>query len=165
MVAHPAPDPVVWTGGQPNRPRRRPLVLAAVAGAASAVVAASLGLWLVSTPATVQGTSWDWFQARVVHADAGDRLLTGIERHDRQLFEGAVSRTCGDHEDELCLDWHYDQAIFHRHWGHISYRSKSGEVVSVWNVNRLVNGPLGDEEIVQAWGFVYDARGLIKKVL
>lgn len=155
-----------WTGGQPPvRPRRRLFLFTALAAAAVVLLSGASGLWLVAAPIESQSTTWYWFQATLMHTDAGDRFLTGIERKDRRLFESAVSKTCGENRGELCFTWRYDDAGFHKHWGHLVYKNRDGDRVSLWNVNRLLDGYLGPEEMVQAWGFVLDERGLVKGIL
>ena len=161
-------DNVTWTGGGQSASAgagRRRVWIAALGGALVVLVAALSVLWLAAAPQPMQQGAWYLLQARVVHADAGDRLLTAIELHDPALFASAVSKTCGIKQNENCLTWVYDKAIFHRHWGHFSYRSKDGDPVSVWNVNRLALTIAGQEEIVQAWGFVLDPQGLVKDIL
>ncbi len=158
---------VVWTGGAnvPPRRKRRWLIAGAASGLGAAVISAAMGLWLVAAPIQNQTNAWYWFQAKLFHSDAGDRFLAAIEQHDRLLFESSVSRSCGDNHDELCFLWRYDDADFHRHWGHIITKNREGERVSIWNVNRKLDGYLGPEETVQAWGFVLDKYGLVKAVL
>lgn len=159
---------IVWTGGLETaaaKPRRRWIWLSAISGFVVILLSSALGLWLVAAPVDAQATSWYWFQGHVFHVDAGDRFLAAIEHHDRKLFESAVSRSCGDDHASPCFTWRYDDVTFHRHWGHFVYRGRDGQRVSLWNVNRLLDGYLGPEETVQAWGFVYDRQGLVKDVL
>jgi hypothetical protein len=168
QVPDQSPSEAVWTGGLATQSRRlspRQVILGLATGAAIIVISLSVTLWLVAVPSRVQQDSWYWLQARVFHTDAGDRLLTAIEHHDKRLFESAVSQTCGDGHDTLCLVWHDDKSTYHRHWGQLKYKNGTGDQVSVWNVNRLAQGASGPEEIIQAWGFVYDNHGLIKQVI
>jgi hypothetical protein len=158
----------IWTGGLPSQARKlspRKVAVGLITGAAIILICLSITLWLVAVPSRVQQDAWYWFQVRVFHADAGDRLLTGIELHDRRLFESAVSRSCGTNHDSMCLLWQEDPSTYHRHWGQLKYKNDKGDQVSVWNVNRLAQGVRGPEEILQAWGFIYDAHGLIKQVI
>jgi len=158
---------VVYTGGLEVRPRgrRRAVLVAAGTALGGLVISGVLGLWLVAAPIETQSGAWYWVQSHVAHSDAGDRFLSGIELRDRRLFESSVSRSCGETVNEPCFTWRYDDGGFHRHWGHYMYRNRNGDRVSIWNVNRVLDGYLGPEEAVQAWGFVLDKDGLVKAIL
>ncbi len=129
------------------------------------MITLSVTLWMVAVPSRIQQDTWYWLEVKVLHRDAGDRLLTAIEHHDQRLFESAVSKSCGDDNGTACLLWQDEQNNYHRHWGQLKYKNQKGDQVSVWNVNRLAQGVRGPGEILQAWGFVYDSKGLIKQVI
>jgi len=152
---------VVWTGGLEVKavsPRRRWLWVSTISGFTAIFVSALTGLWLMAAPVETQASAWYWFQGHLFHADAGDRFLAAIEHHDRKLFESAISRTCGEDHATSCFTWRYDDTTFHRHWGHFVYRNRDGQRVSLWNVNRILDGYLGPEETVHRPGGSYTTR-------